>query len=289
MPLYDFREDMQEAREEINKPFEGITSGIEALDNHITGFPKGDLSIIAGRPGLGKSSLARNILLNNSKPDVDFGVGFLCTMEMKCYEIYGYMASTLSHVSYEDISKNLATQAQVDSFNDKCNTLLNYKIKVQDDSGITPDTIKANLDIIMPKEDISCLIVDYLQLMALQKPVESRQLEISEISRELKGIAMDYNIPVIGLSQLNRNVEYRESGRPRLVDLRESGSMEQDASTIILIHRPSYNNKQFDANAEDDGEVELIIPKCRRGKTGVVNCAFIGEWTCFIDKPEEEF
>jgi replicative DNA helicase len=287
MPLYDFRYDMKEARAELNKPFEGISSGIEALDNSITGFTKGDLSIIAGRPGLGKSSLARNILLHNSMPDKDHGVGFLCTMEMKCWEVYAYMSSTLSHVCYEDIKKNLATQSQVDKFDKTCNDLLSYKIKVQDDTNITPDTIRLNLDVMLKVEPVSVLIVDYLQLMTLCKPVESRQLEITEISRELKRIGMEYNIPVIALSQLNRNVEYRESGRPRLIDLRESGAMEQDASIVILIHRPSYSAKQYDANAEDDGEVELIIPKCRRGKTSVVNCAFIGEYTTFCDLPEE--
>ncbi|KKK85841.1 hypothetical protein LCGC14_2769220 [marine sediment metagenome] len=160
---------------------------------------------------------------------------------------------------------------------------------VDDDSYLTPDSIRGRLQEVSQKETIACIVVDYLQLMSLRKPVENRQAEVAEISRELKAIAKEFDLPVIALSQLNRNVEFRESARPRMSDLRESGAMEQDASKIILIHRPSYNNMSIDPDAEDTGEAELIIVKNRRGPRGIIHCAFIKEWTSFCDLPTEEF
>ena len=279
---------MGKIREFIGKPFDGIPSGIKALDDKILGFGKGELCIIGGRPGLGKSSLARDILLHNSKPSVACGMSFLCTMEMPAYEICNYMAATLAKVSFRDIQRGDATEGMMERFNVKCDELIEYQIYIQDDSSTTPETIRNDLLTIYKEYPVSCLIVDYLQLMSLHKPVESREREIAEIGRDLKAIAMEFNIPVIALSQLSRKAEFRESSRPRITDLRESGSLEQDTSKVILIHRPSYHLQQDDPNIEDDGEAELIIPKQRGGKNSIVKCAFIGEWTSFRDLPEEE-
>lgn len=288
MPLYSLRKDMDKLRDFIGKSFDGIPSGIKALDDKILGFGKGELCIIGGRPGLGKSSLARDILLHNSKPDASCGTGLLCTLEMPAYEICNYMAATLAKVSFRDIQQGCATEREIEKFNAKCDELIGYQIYIQDDSSITPETIRNDLLTIYEDYPVSCLVVDYLQLMSLHKPVESREREIAEIGRDLKAIAMEFNIPVIALSQLSRKAEFRESSRPRITDLRESGSLEQDTSKVILIHRPSYHLQQEDSNIEDDGEVELIIPKQRTGKNTIVECAFIGEWTSFRDKPNEE-
>lgn len=279
---------MSKIRESMGRPFDGIPSGIRALDDKILGFGKGELCIIGGRPGLGKSSLARDILLYNSKPSVAGGVSFLCTMEMPAYEVCNYMAATLAKVSFRDIQQRDATERMVERFNTKCDELIKYQIYIQDDSSTTPDTIRNDLLTIYKEYPVSCLIVDYLQLMSLHKPVESREREIAEIGRDLKAIAMEFDIPVIALSQLSRKAEFRESSRPRITDLRESGSLEQDTSKVILIHRPSYHLQQDDPNIEDDGEAELIIPKQRGGKNDIVKCAFIGEWTSFRDLPSTE-
>jgi len=288
MPLYSFQKDMDKIRDSMGKPFDGIPSGIKALDNKILGFGKGELCIIGGRPGLGKSSLSRDILLYNSKPDANCGMSLLCTMEMPAYEICNYMAATLAKVSFRDIQQGYATKKMIDSFNIKCDELIKYQIYIQDDSSSTPETIRNDLLTIYKNYPVSCLIVDYLQLMSLHKPVESREREIAEIGRDLKAIAMEFNIPVIALSQLSRKAEWRESSRPRITDLRESGTLEQDTSKIILIHRPNYYLQQEDPNIEDDGEAELIIPKQRGGKNSIVKCAFIGEWTSFRDLPKGE-
>ncbi len=280
---------MGKIRESMGKPFDGIPSGIKALDDKILGFGKGELCIIGGRPGLGKSSLARDILLYNSKPSLASGMSLLCTMEMPAYEICNYMAATLAKISFRDVQQGCATKGEIERFNIKCDELIEYQIYIQDDSSTTPETIRNDLLTICKDYPISCLIVDYLQLMSLHKPVESREREIAEIGRDLKAIAMEFNIPVIALSQLSRKAEFRESSRPRITDLRESGSLEQDTSKVILIHRPSYHLQQDDSNIEDDGEAELIIPKQRGGKNAIVKCAFIGEWTSFRDLPEEDF
>lgn len=287
MPLYNFRTDLESLRKEMGKPFQGITSGITTLDTQITGFANGDLSIIAGRPGLGKSSLARNILLHNYKSDLKNGVGMLFTMEMKALEVSNLMAATLAEINYEEIRNGLATQNTIDKFNKTAQELQDYNIFIQDNSFITPDTMRQDINYVIKESDkkITCIAVDYLQLMTLKKAVESRQLEVSEISRELKAISTDYDVPVIALAQLNRNVEYRESSRPKLIDLRDTGSLEQDASTVILIHRPGYYHKQENPDMEDDGEVELIVAKMRYGNQGIAKCGFIGEYTSFFDIP----
>jgi len=289
LPLFNLRKDMESIRQSMGQLFDGIPSGIKALDEKILGFGKGELCIIGGRPGLGKSSLARDILLYNSKPNIAKGVGFLCTMEMPAYEVCNYMAATLAKVNFRGIQQKNATEKEIERFNIKCNELTKYHIYIQDDSSITPETIRNDLLTIYKEHSVSFLIVDYLQLMSLHKPVESREREIAEIGRDLKAIAMEFNIPVIALSQLSRKAEFRESSRPRITDLRESGSLEQDTSKVILIHRPSYYLQQDDPNIEDDGVAELIIPKQRGGKNSIVKCAFIGEWTSFRDIPEDDF
>jgi len=287
MPIFDLRNDIPKIRKELGKPFDGITSGIECLDNKIIGFDKGEMITIAGRPGMGKSSLARDILLNVSKPENNYGVGVLCTMEMPCSQVIELLATNLAKIDFSNMKKGDANERTIDKFNIAIDKLSEYNIIINDDSYLIPESIRKLLLEISKVEPISCLIIDYLQLMSLRTTMNNRQEEVAQISRELKAINMEFNVPVIAFSQLNRNVEYRESCRPRMVDLRESGAMENDSSMIILIHRQSYYDKQLDPNAEDTGEAEFIICKHRTGNTGTVECAFIGEWMSFCDRPKE--
>uniref|UniRef100_A0A6H1ZZ50 Putative helicase n=1 Tax=viral metagenome TaxID=1070528 RepID=A0A6H1ZZ50_9ZZZZ len=287
MGLFDLRKDLKEIKQSIGKQFDGVTSGIKSLDDFILGFGKGEMSTIAGRPGMGKSSMSRDILLNIGKPTANKGACLLCTLEMSCEEVTELLAANLAKVDYNNIKKGHAGDKVLDKFHIALEQLSQFSVIINDDSFVTPDSIRDILKSIEKDEPITCLIVDYLQLMSLRKKVTNRQEEVSEISRELKTIAREFNIPVIAFSQLNRNVEYRESSRPRMVDLRESGSMENDSTKIILIHRPSYYDKQLDPNAEDSGEAELIICKNRSGAVGTVDCAFISNYMSFCDIPEE--
>ena len=288
MPIFDLRKNLSEIRENIGKPFDGIKSGITALDDFILGFGKGEMSTIAGRPGMGKSSMARDILLNIGQPTVDVGASLLCTLEMSCEETTELLAANLAKIDYQNMKRGYAAEKVLAKFRAALEQLSEYSIIINDDSYVVPDSIREILKSIEKDEPIACLVVDYLQLMSLRKAVVNRQEEVSEISRELKAIAREFDIPVIAFSQLNRNVEYRESTRPRMIDLRESGAMENDSTKIILIHRPSYFDKQLDPNVEDTGEAELIVCKNRNGATGTVECAFISQWMSFRNKPDEE-
>lgn len=289
MPIFDLRKDLQDIKSNIGKPFDGIKSGITALDGFILGFGKGEMSTIAGRPGMGKSSMARDVLLNVGKPVVDEGACLLCTLEVSCEEVTELLAANLAKVDYNSIKRGYAGDKVLTKFHIALEQLSKYSIIINDDSYVVPDSIREILSSIEKDEPIACLIIDYLQLMSLRKKVANRQEEVSEISRELKAIAREFNIPVIAFSQLNRGPELRENPRPRMTDLRESGAMENDSTKIILIHRPSYFDKQLDPNAEDSGEAELIICKNRSGAVGTVSCAFISQWMSFRNKPEEDF
>jgi len=289
LPLFDLRKDIQAIRQSIGKPFDGIKSGITALDDFILGFGKGEMSTIAGRPGMGKSSMARDILLNVGQPTVNAGASLLCTLEMPCEEITELLAANLAKVDYQSIKRGDATEQVLTKFQVALEQLSQYSIIINDDSYVVPDSIREILKTIEKDEPVACLIVDYLQLMSLRKQVVNRQEEVSEISRELKAIAREFDIPVIAFSQLNRNVESRVDPRPRMTDLRESGAMENDSTKIVLIHRPSYFDKQLDPNAEDSGEAELIVCKNRSGAVGTIECAFISQWMSFRNKPEEDF
>lgn len=286
MPVFDLRKDIKNIKENIGKPFDGIKSGITSLDDFILGFGKGEMSTIAGRPGMGKSSMARDILLNIGSPFSNAGACLLCTLEMSCTETTELLAANLAKVDFQSIKRGYASEKVLSKFHTSLEQLSQYSIIINDDSYVIPDSIREVLESIKKNEAIACLIVDYLQLMSLRKQVTNRQEEVSEISRELKAIAREFNIPVIAFSQLNRNLEFRGSPRPRMIDLRESGAMENDSTKIILIHRPSYFDKQLDPNAEDSGEAELIVCKNRGGATGNVSCVFIPEWMSFCDVPE---
>ncbi len=287
MPLFDLRKDIQAIKQSIGQRFDGIKSGIKALDDFILGFGKGEMSTIAGRPGMGKSSMARDVLLNTGKPTAGLGAALLCTLEMPCEEITELLAANLAKVDYQSIKRGDATEQVLTKFQTALEQLSEYSIIINDDSYVVPDSIREILRGIQDVEPIACLIVDYLQLMSLRKAVTNRQEEVSEISRELKAIAREFGIPVIAFSQLNRGPELRENPRPRMTDLRESGAMENDSTKIILIHRPSYFDRQLDPNAEDSGEAELIVCKNRSGATGTVPCAFISQWMSFRDLPEQ--
>ncbi len=284
--IFDFRKDMGDIMESIHSTERGLPSGIKALDDTILGFSPGEMITIAGRPGMGKSSLARDIMLSTGAPEVGGGTVILCTLEMSCQEVAELLAANLAKINYYGVKRGGITDSIQSQLDEACTALSSYNIIVNDDSYLTPDVIRGMLTEISQNETIACVIVDYLQLMSLRKVVENRQTEVAEISRELKAIAKEYDLPVIALSQLNRNVEYRESSRPRMSDLRESGAMEQDSSKIILIHRPSYNNMSIDPNAEDTGEAELIIVKNRKGIQAVVKCGWIAEYMSFCDLPD---
>ena len=285
--ICDLRKDIPTVLSIIQETPLGLPSGIQGLDDTVLGFSPGEMVIIAGRPGMGKSSLARDIMLKVGASDGERGTILLCTLEMSVEEVVELLAANLAKIDYHAYKKGDCKDGIQSLFDRACAQLSSYNIIINDDTYLTPNVLRGVLTELNTNDRICCVIVDYLQLMSLRCSVESRQTEVAEISRELKAIAKEFHLPVIAMSQLNRNVDYRESCRPRLSDLRESGAMEQDASKVILIHRPSYYDKEVNMNSKDTGEAELIIAKNRKGPMGIVRCAWMSEWMSFCDIPED--
>jgi len=263
----------------------GLPTGIENLDMHLRGLHPGELIIVAGRPGMGKSSLARDIALSVGKESTVLFFSLDSTSED---EVEDLLLVNLAKVNYDGICRDGLTDKVLPQLKKARAQLLSYNIIIDDNSRTTPNSIRQILKSLNKEETVSCVIVDYIQLMSLGKRVGNRQEEVSDISRELAAIAKENSVPVVALSQLNRQLEYRESTRPRLSDLRESGSLEQDAHKVLLLHRPSYYEIKLDSTAEDSGESEILIAKNRKGKTGVVHCGWMSDYMSFVNIPKED-
>ena len=257
----------------------GLQTGLSDLDNFIRGFKETEYIIVAGRPSMGKSAVIIDWLLNIAKSEP---VG-LYSLEMSNNLVIERMIANFANVSYSKMKMNMLDPHAKLRVQGAVKKLFNLPIYVNDQSLLTPDQIGENF---LP--EIKCLFIDYLQLMSFQKMGENRQQEIMNISRCLKAMAKNWNIPIIAVSQLNRQTEYRTSKRPKLSDLRESGALEQDADVVILVHRSSYYDELDAKEVIDTGEMELIIAKNKNGPTGIIKCDFDKE-SMSIVKNREEF
>ena len=286
--IYDLRKDSTDLVANLKDTRMGLPSGIEMLDRELLGFSPGEFIIVAGRPSMGKSSLARNIALSVGHPSVG-GTVLFYSLEMNYTEVAELLLANLAKVDYHAVKRGEITDGIESRLDSASAQLSTYSIIIDDNSYITTDYIHRFLK--KHNETVSCVIIDYIQLMNVAKRGnENRQEQVTEISRGLLAIAKEFNVPVIALSQLNRNLEYRESTRPRLSDLRESGAMEQDANKVLLLHRPSYYNIKINQDAKDTGEAEIIIAKNRCGPVGSITCGWIAEFMSFETVPgTEEF
>jgi replicative DNA helicase len=259
----------------------GIPSGFRALDSIIGGFRKGQLVIIAARPGMGKSSFALNIAYNAAKYH-DKKVGIF-TLEMSNDEVLMRLLSSASGVEMSSMLKGTGLdQEKLVALTEKAIELESKDIYVDDTGFTTVMDIKAKTRRLKAElKGLDLIIIDYIQLMSARKSSENRQQEISEISRGLKVLAKDLEVPVIALSQLNRSLESREKDKkPRLSDLRESGAIEQDADMVMFIYRDEYYTKQ---ESEKKGIAEIIIAKNRHGSLDNIELKFVGSATRFED------
>ncbi len=264
----------------------GITSGFPDLDRQLTGFHGGELIILAARPGIGKTSLAMNFALNACKETGRSVAVF--SLEMPNTQLVERLLATQARI---DVAKlrggGKLTQNDMDRLGEAGAELFGLKMYVDDSGALSSFDLRAKARRLKQREDDLCMIViDYLQLMHQKGKVESRQLEVAEISRALKQLAKELDLPIIALSQLNRKVEERKDGKPMLSDLRESGAIEQDADVVMFIHR--------DEQGEDGAPpppsskmaipVELIIAKQRNGPVGSVDLMFLSSYTRFESK-----
>jgi replicative DNA helicase len=270
----------------------GVPTGFRDLDLLTSGFQPSDLIIIAGRPSMGKTALALNIARYASSARET--PVLLFSLEMSKEQLAMRMLSTESRIDFNRIRSGRIRKDEWRGLMDAANTLSEIPIVIDDSASLNPLEMRAKARRLKAEMDIGMVIVDYLQLMTGMGRAERRDLEISEVSRSLKAMAKELNIPVVALSQLSRAVESRENKRPILADLRESGAIEQDADLIIFIYREElYKHKKFKeddekpfvdpAEEEKDAVAEIIIGKQRNGPTGTVRLAFLKEFTRFED------
>ncbi|PMP78035.1 MAG: replicative DNA helicase [Sulfurihydrogenibium sp.] len=268
----------------------GIPTGFYELDRLTTGFHPGDLVIIAARPGMGKTSFALSILHHLSVID-NVPTAFF-SLEMSKEQIAMRLLGEETRIPLKKIRSGFLNEKEIENITQAALKMINAPLFIDDTASLSILDLKAKARRLKKEKDVQLIVVDYLQLLRSHRRVENRQQEVAEISRGLKGLAKELGIPVIALAQLSRQAEMRADKRPQLADLRESGSIEQDADLVIFIHRPEYYKKN--PSPQEEGIAEIIIAKQRNGPTGTINLAFIKEITKFenlaknIDNIEEE-
>lgn len=262
----------------------GLTTGFLDLDHLLTGFHPGELVVIAARPGVGKTSLAMNMALNVAKKE-NRTVGIF-SLEMPSLQLVSRLLATTAKVDVKKLRGGRLSANDEAKLQEAAAELFQVKLYIDDTGALSSFDLRAKARRLKTKEpDLALLVIDYLQLMHQRGRVENRQLEVAEISRSLKQLAKELNVPVVALSQLSRKVEERKGGRPMLSDLRESGAIEQDADVVMFIHREDDNNE--DNKSKTNIPMELIVAKQRNGPIGSVDLVFLSEYTRFESRARE--
>ena len=253
----------------------GVPSGLMDLDDMTSGFHPGELIIVAGRPGMGKTALALTMGRNAAILEKT-GVGMF-SLEMANHQLAMRLLCAEGRVDSHLVRTGKLPKTQWKKLSIAVGSLAEAPIYLDDTPGMSVLEVRAKARRLKAEKDVGLIIVDYLQLMTGPKGSESRQQEISQISRSLKNLAKEIDLPVIGLSQLSRAVESRTDRRPQLSDLRESGAIEQDADVVIFLYRPWVYSQE----EEDRGKAEIIVSKQRNGPTGIVEATFIDRFARF--------
>ncbi len=261
-----------------NSTITGVATGFSKIDNLTSGFQRSDLIIIAGRPSMGKTSFALNIAQNSAaNPDSNSKVAFF-SLEMSKEQLVTRLLCSQSEINAQTLRGGLLKDEDWPRLSAAAAVVSELPIYIDDTSAISVMEMRAKARRLKNDKGLDLVFVDYLQLM--RGDGESREREISEISRSLKAMAKELDVPVVALSQLNRSVESRPDKRPQLSDLRESGAIEQDADVIMFVYRDEVYNKD---NPENAGLAEILVRKQRNGPTGVAEMRFFGEFTTFRD------
>jgi len=261
----------------------GLPTGFIDLDILTAGFHPSDLIIIAGRPSMGKSSLALNIALHvGSREKIPVGI---FSLEMSKEQLVYRMLCAEARVDAHKLKTGYLGETDWPKLTTAAGVLTESPIYIDDTPAISVLEMRAKARRLKAKYNVGLIIVDYLQLVQGRTQIDNRQQEISEISRSLKALARELNIPIIALSQLSREVEKRGDKKPQLSDLRESGAIEQDADLVAFVYREEY----YKATPENEGIAEIIIGKQRNGPVGTVKLAFVKKYTRFenLAKVEE--
>jgi replicative DNA helicase len=308
--------DMAGAAFERDGHLSGISTGILSLDAKMGGLQRSDLIVLAGRPGMGKTSLATNIAYNiaaayepEEQPDGSFkarngGVVGFYSLEMSAEQLATRIISEQSEVSSSKIRRGDITEADFDKLVACSTHMQKVPLFIDQTGGISIAQLSARARRLKRQRGLDCLVVDYIQLMTgAGKSGENRVQEITQITTGLKALGKELGVPIIALSQLSRQVESRDDKRPQLSDLRESGSIEQDADVVLFVFREEYYVKNLEPRDPDDpkyteweqqmdkvkGTADVIIAKQRHGPTGTVKLAFQSEFTRFTDLADPSF
>lgn len=282
---------------EITKKFQnkesitGIPSGFPSFDALTTGFQKGDFIIVAARPSMGKTAFVLNMAKNMSISSEHKHVA-LFSLEMSREQlVQRLLCSTALIDSTKLRTGRISTQNEWKRLADASSVLMDAPLYIDDTPGISVADIRSKCRRLKAEKGLDIIMIDYLQLMqARRRPnsQDNRQQEISEISRSLKSLARELDVPVIALSQLSRSVESRQDHRPLLSDLRESGSLEQDADMVAFLYREAYYNRELEDDDPKKNETEIILAKNRNGPVDKVTLYFAGQFTLFYEMTNQE-
>ena len=254
----------------------GVTTGFTDLDNMTSGLQPSDMVIVAARPSMGKTTFAMN-LVENALLNTDKGI-MVFSLEMPSEQLMMRMLSSLGRINQSKVRSGNLEEEDWPKLVSAVERIKDKKLFIDDTAGISPSEMRSRARrVVRENGELGMIMIDYLQLMQIPGYDQGRTNEISEISRSLKAIAKEFNVPVIALSQLNRSLEQRPNKRPVNSDLRESGAIEQDADVIMFI----YRDEVYNPDTEYKGVGEIIIGKQRNGPIGSVRLAFIGQYTRF--------
>ena len=282
-------EAVQNELEEISRKFRnketitGIATGFPSLDALTSGFQKGDFIIVAARPSMGKTAFVLNMAKNMSISSAHKHVAFFSLEMSREQLVQRLLCSTALIDSAKLRTGRISTQKEWDQLANAASVLMDAPLYIDDTPGVSVSEIRSKCRRLKAEQGLDIIMIDYLQLMQAKSAARSgdnRQQEISEISRSLKSLARELNVPVIALSQLSRSVEARQDHRPFLSDLRESGSIEQDADEVLFLYRDDYYNP----DTEEKNVAECIVAKNRHGETGTVKLQWLPQYTTFSDR-----
>jgi replicative DNA helicase len=299
--MLSMKDHAMQAIETIEKLYErkgsitGISTGFVEFDRMTSGLHPSEMVVIAARPSMGKTALAMNIaefVAINEK----LAVGVF-SLEMSSQQLVQRMLCSRARVNLQRVRDGFLGERDFPSLTAAASKLAEAKIFIDDSASLSILELRAKARRLKAQQDVQLLIIDYLQLLrsTSRRAQDNRQLEISEISAGLKALAKELKIPIIVVAQLNRQPEQRTGGKPRLSDLRESGSIEQDADLVGLLVRPEMYEEDEETRVEKAGEAELIIAKQRNGPVGEIPLTFLKEYTRFetrarnVSEPEEAF
>ncbi|MGL5540958.1 MAG: replicative DNA helicase [Erysipelotrichaceae bacterium] len=285
---------VEEVIDEINRLREnkeavtGIGTGFRDLDRTTNGFQRGDLIILAARPSMGKTAFALNLALGASQENPDSVAIF--SLEMPAEALMKRMLSAKSQVESSKLRTGFLKDDEFNQLNEAANQMMQSKIFIDDSASIKVSEIFSKCRKLKAEHGLDLILIDYLQLISGSGKGggDNRQQEVSEISRNLKALARELEVPVIALSQLSRSVEQRQDKRPMMSDLRESGAIEQDADIVMFLYRDEYYNRD-ETKGDDTDRTEVNIAKHRNGATRTIELAFNKSINCFFNYEEGEY